>query len=337
MRTAVALLLSFLALHTAYAQGPAVTLFSVEETEMSHRLYATGTLQSRYSTELRTQVTGRITELNMEDGAYVEQGELLVRLDDREPQARLLQAEVDLREAQRQLARFQRLEASQSISQDQLDQQQARVDNVQAQILAAQAEVERYRILAPFSGFLGEQDLTPGMLLDSGQVLTTLDDLSQMRVNFSLAERHLSLLASGQRIQAEVLAWPEQSFQGEVVSLGTRIDPVTRNLPVRGRLDNPDQLLRPGMLATLTLETTPRPTLLVPSRSLTYDGSEKAVFLIDSEGQAQRRLVETGTPRAEYIEITAGLEAGDQVVDEGVVKVREGIRVRVIEAESQAL
>lgn len=335
-RTAFLFLLGLWVLQPAYARGPAVTLASVEEAQLSQRFYATGTLEAQHATELRTQVSGRVTQLNMQDGTYVEAGQLLLKLDDREPQARLMQAEVNLREAQRQLQRYQRLQASQSISQDQLDQQQASVDTAEAQLLAARAEVERYSITAPFSGFLGEQKLTPGMLLDSGQVLTTLDDLSQMRVHFSLAEKHLSLLATGQKIQARVLAWPEQDFQGEVVSLGTRIDPVTRNLPVRGRLNNPDLLLRPGMLATLTLETTPRQSLLVPARSLTYDGDEKAVFMVNAEGEVTRRLVEIGITRARQIEIISGLEAGDQVVDQGVVKVREGMTVRVVSQQDDA-
>ena len=329
---ALVTLLSLTLVQPLWARGVAVTLAEVQSTSISERLYATGSLEAGASTQVRTQVSGRITQLNLTDGRYVESGQLLVQLDDREVQARLLQAQVHLSETERQLARDRRLEASQSISQDQLQAREAEVASARAQVQALQTEAERYQIRAPFSGFLGEHDLTPGQLLDAGQTLTTLDDLSQMRVDFALAERHLARIQPGQRLLAQVLAWPEETFEGQIASIGTRIDPNTRNLQIRGRIDNPDQRLRPGMLVTLTLETAERTTLMVPARSLTYNRDEKAVFLVNDQGQVQRRVVETGLTRAHHIEITAGLEAGEKVIDQGVVKVREGTQVRVVEA-----
>lgn len=305
-----------------------VTLTEARTQTISQSLYASGTLRAWQSTDLRTQVSGRVVVLNLQEGSWVEQGQLLIQLDDREPRSRLQQAQVSLREARRQLERFQQLQQSQSISQDQLDAQQATVDATQAQLVALQAEVERYRITAPFSGFLGEHNITHGMLLDSGSMITTLDDLSQMRVDFALAERHLSQLQPGLPLQASTPAWDEQTFHGELKSIGTRIDPTTRNLSLRGQLANPQQQLRPGMLVSLTLQTRSRDALLVPTRSLTFSGQEKAVFVVNAQGIAQRRVVEVGATQADWAEILSGLEAGEQVVDQGVVKVRDGARVR---------
>ena len=305
-----------------------VTLTEARTQTISQSLYASGTLRAWQSTDLRTQVSGRVVVLNLQEGSWVEQGQLLIQLDDREPRSRLQQAQVSLREARRQLERFQQLQQSQSISQDQLDAQQATVDTTQAQLVALQAEVERYRITAPFSGFLGEHNITRGMLLDSGSMITTLDDLSQIRVDFALAERHLSQLQPGLPLQASTPAWDEQTFHGELKSIGTRIDPTTRNLSLRGQLANPQQQLRPGMLVSLTLQTRSRDALLVPTRSLTFSGQEKAVFVVNAQGIAQRRVVEVGATQADWAEILSGLEAGEQVVDQGVVKVRDGARVR---------
>lgn len=318
------------------AREVAVTLIEAKTQQISQHLYASGTLRAWQSTDLRTQVSGRVLTLQLQENSPVKQGQLLIQLDDREPRSRLVQSEVNLREAQRQLKRFQQLQQSQSISQDQLDAQQAAVDTAQAQHLAIQAEIERYRILAPFTGFLGEHNITKGMLLDSGSLITTLDDLSQMRVDFSLAERHLSLLQPGLPLQANTPAWPDQTFSGELLSIGTRIDPTTRNLSLRGRLANPQQQLRPGMLVSLELETRNRNALIVPARSLTFSGQEKAVFVINEQGVAQRRIVEVGATQAEWAEILSGLEAGEQVVDQGVVKVRDGIRVRDTQVDDPA-
>ena len=319
------------------AENPTgVTLTQAQSTQLSQTLFSTGSLAAWRSTELRTQAQGRITELHLEDGARVQAGQLLVQLDDREVQARLRQAQVSLDEARRQLARFQQLSQTQAISRDQLEAQQAKVETAEAQVLSAQAELDRYRIVAPFDGVLGEHDATLGMLVDAGARLTTLDDLSRLRIDFTLAERHLSLLRPGLSIQALSLAWPDHTFEGELVSLGTRVDPVTRNLPLRGQLDNPDGLLRPGMLVNLQLQTLAREAIVVPARSLTYSGNEKAVFVVNAEGRAQRRLVETGLSRAEMVEITSGLEAGETVVDQGVVRVRDGMRVRDLSLQGDA-
>jgi len=310
-----------------------VTLTKAHKQKISQYLYASGTLRAWQATDLRTQVSGRVVSLKLQENGWVEQGQLLILLDDREPRSRLRQAEVSLREAQRLLERYQRLQKNQSISQDQLETQQAVADTAQAELLALQAEVERYRITAPFSGYLGEHNITTGMLLDSGSLITTLDDLSQLRVDFSLAERHLSLLKPGLPLQATTPAWEDQLFEGVLHSIGTRIDPVTRNLSLQGRLTNPQQQLRPGMLINLTLQARSREALLIPARSLTYDGQEKAVFVVNEKGIAQRRTVEVGATQAEWVEILSGLEAGEQLVDQGVVKVRNGIQVRTLKPD----
>ncbi|SFX25373.1 efflux RND transporter periplasmic adaptor subunit [Marinospirillum alkaliphilum] len=331
--TGLLLLLPGLSLHAQ--QGVAVTLTEVRQQTFSQQLHASGTLRAWQSTDLRTQVSGRIVALHLPEGEWVEQGQLLVQLDDREARARLQQAEIHLREAERQLQRFNQLHQNQSISRDQLDAQQANVENARAQLLANQAEVERYRILAPFSGFLGQHQATPGMLLDSGSLITTLDDTRQMRIDFALSERHLPLLHTGLELQARSSSWPEQAFKGQVSFIGTRIDPTTRNLPLQARLDNSAGLLRPGMLVTLTLETASRQALVVPTRSLTFRGQEKAVFVVNEQGIAQRRIVEVGATRGEQAEILSGLKAGEQVVDQGVVKLRDGLRVRAAAPDEQ--
>lgn len=318
------------------AASTAVTLAEVRQDQFAQQLYASGTLRAWQSTDLRPQVSGRITRLALEEGAWVEKGALLLQLDDREARSRFLQNEINLREAERQLNRFQRLRSTQAISQDQLEAQAAQVDILRAQLLFAQAELERYRITAPFSGYLGQHQLTEGMLLDSGSLITTLDDLRHMQVDFTLSERHLNHLRTGLALKAASLAWPDHSFPGEISGLGTRIDPVTRNISLRGKLDNSGGLLRPGMLVSLTLETARRQALIVPARSLTFSGREKAVFVVSTDGVAKRRVVEVGATRAEWAEILSGLEVGEQVIDQGVVRVRDGMQVQPLLPDEQA-
>ncbi|WP_162299760.1 efflux RND transporter periplasmic adaptor subunit [Marinospirillum perlucidum] len=334
----LALLILLLASQGLQASGRevSVTLTQVTRQVISEQLYATAGLEAGQSQQLRSQASGRITRITHQSGDFIEAGALLIQLDDRLARANHEEARVQLQEDQRLLQRYQRLHASQSLSQDQLDSQIAAVAIAKARFQAAATQLEDYQIRAPFSGFLGQFDWTSGMLIDAGQELTTLDDLSSMQVDFALAEKHLAQVAPGQTITARVPAWPEEEFAGQVISVATRLDPQTRQLAVRARINNPEQRLRPGMLANLTLATQPRQALMIPARSLTYSADEKAVYLRDDEGLARRQTVETGLIRSEQLEITAGLEAGQWIVDQGVVKVREGVRLVPQETEEAA-
>ncbi|WP_416886448.1 efflux RND transporter periplasmic adaptor subunit [Marinospirillum sp.] len=329
-------LLSFILLSApvSWAQGPrvAVTLTQPEVRAIHQPLFASGRLQALHSLELKAEVSALVLAHQLEDGAEVEAGQLLVQLDDRRLQAQQRQVQANLNEATQQLARFERLIQTQAITQEQLSSQQARVESLLAEQQALSAERERYRILAPFSGHLGEQDLVVGQLVDNGARLTTLDQLDPLRVDFTLAEQHLAHLYPGQSLQVQVAAWPETNFSGAIHSIGTRIDPTTGQLQIRGRLANPDLQLRPGMFAQIQLQIRPREALTVPVSSLSYNGPEVAVFVMDASQQVRRRLIEVGRVTADWAEVLSGLNADEQIIHQGVVKVRDGMFVRPVMA-----
>lgn len=313
----------------AQAPRPVVTVTQVQQGVIDQPLDATGRLTALRRMDLRAEVTAKVVTHQLVDGARVEQGQLLVQFDDRRLRTQERQLHIQLDEANSQLARYQRLILTQAITQEMLQQQQARVASLRTELEALQVELARYQLHAPFQGDLGAHQLIAGQLVDAGSVLTHLDQLDVMQVEFTLPERYLPHLNVGQIFNLEVLARPGHSWQGEIDHLSTRIDPRSGQILLRGRLDNPEHLLRPGMSAHVRLHIAPRLGLTVPVQSLVYFGSDVAVFVVDEMQRVQRRQVQLGRVTAHWAEILSGLEAGESLVHHGVVRMREGLVVRV--------
>ena len=181
-------------------------------------------------------------------------------------------------------------------------------------------------IRAPFAGVLGFREVSAGTLITPGTQISTLDDLSIIKLDFSVPEVHLGLLAAGQQLEATSVAFPDRIFAAEVRTVGSRVDPVTRALVVRAVIDNSDLSLRPGMLMNIQLTTAEREALMVPESALVQRGRESFVY-IDQDGIAQTQTVQFGERADGWVEILSGLTFGEQVVAEGTVKIRDGASI----------
>ncbi|WP_422448140.1 MULTISPECIES: efflux RND transporter periplasmic adaptor subunit [unclassified Endozoicomonas] len=191
--------------------------------------------------------------------------------------------------------------------------------------------------------------LRDGVNVKSGQLLVELDDreqeaiTAQARIAFEDAQRQLDYMealinSKGSRISATTDAWPGKTFTGTINSINPRIDPVNLSFQVRALLDNPESQLLPGMLMRTSIE---RPNqqqrLVVPSRSILYDGNRRYVFVIDEQNRVERRTITTGQTIDQFIVVVSGLVEGERVVNEGAVKVTDVRRVTVLEKEPSVL
>jgi membrane fusion protein (multidrug efflux system) len=161
-------------------------------------------------------------------------------------------------------------------------------------------------------------------------VITTLDDISAIKLDFNVPEVFLSRLEQGLTVTAHSAAWPELTFTGQVTSVDTRVDPVSRTVTVRAILPNEDRRLRPGMFLTVTLLKDDVQALLVPEQAIVPERSRQFVFVVDADGLVSRREVHTGRRRPGEVEILEGLSPGERVVVEGTQKVRPGQPVEVL-------
>ncbi len=322
---------------TSRGAVPQVTAFPVMETTLQQKLTALGNLTANQSVDITPQINGRIVGLSLTDGGNIKYGKRLVELDDREQSAIVAQARIAHEDAQRQLEYMETLIKRKAISVDELKAQRATVDRLEAALLAELAILDYYTLKAPFSGTLSFHELSVGALINAGTVITTLDDLSAMKLTFDLPETSLSHVHRGARITATTDAWPGKTFTGTIDSISPRIDPANLTFRVRAILENPATQLRPGMLMRTSVERPGEQQLVVPSRSILFDGNRRFVFVIDEQSKVERRLITTGQTVDEYIVVLSGLNAGEMVVNEGAVKVTDGRQVKVMTKDQPAL
>ena len=308
----------------------AVTAWRVEPQAFQSRVNALGTLRAWESVLVTSSVSETVASLHFEDGALVKRGQLLVTLQQDEEQASLREQQEFLREQEREVARLENLVRSNQVAQTELDQRRTLAAIARNRIEQEKARIEDRKITAPFAGVLGLRRLSPGALVAPGDAITTLDDISRMRLDFTVPARFLRFLQPGQQIEATTAAYLEV-FTGTLTAMDSRVDPVNRSITARATFDNADGQLKPGLLMQVVVLGDTRQTLMIPEESLTSRASEHFVWRIE-ENRAQRLAVEIGDRRPGWVEVLAGLQAGDRVVRDGVVRLRGNSgEVRVVD------
>ena len=308
-----------------------VVLHQVQNAEFAVTVEALGTAKANEAISLTAQKSDVIQSISFEDGQRVKQGQLLLTLNNREEQARVNELEINLQEAKRQLTRITNL-AKESVASEQiLDEQQARVKALQAQLEVANAQLAELELRAPFDGVLGIRQVSVGALVGPGDEITTLDDLHQVKVDFNIAENHLPSVSVGQKVSSTSVAYPGQLFEGLISSIDSRVDPVTRAIQIRAIIDNPDYKLRPGMLLQINLEKQMLNTLVVPEKALLPIEDKQFVYVVEG-GKAVQKEVQVGRRKPGVAQIVAGLQPGEQVVVEGTLRLRDGASVSVLSA-----
>ncbi|MEM8798593.1 MAG: efflux RND transporter periplasmic adaptor subunit, partial [Pseudomonadota bacterium] len=262
-------------------------------------------------------------------------GTVLVRFIATEERADLSEAQATLREALTQYDRIEGLVARGNASKSSLDAQKRLVEEARSRAAAAEARVADRIIRAPFNGILGLRAVSPGSLVSPGDTMTTLDDISEIRLDFDVPERFLAALEEGQEVAARTAAYPGEIFTGRVAIISTRVDPVTRSFRIRSLIDNTDGRLRPGMFMTVILVSQRRMGVAVPEEALIPVGSEQFLFVIDDEMKARRRKVKIGFRLPGRVEILEGVELGERVVTRGGLRLRPDAPVRVLNDEPQ--
>jgi membrane fusion protein (multidrug efflux system) len=267
--------------------------------------------------------------LNFDDGDFVRRGQTLAVLAAGQQTARLTEAQARAREAGQQLDRIQTLKQRGFATQSNLDAQSAAAAAARAQAAEARASISDRIIIAPFSGWVSLRTISAGAVVSAGTEIATISDLSSIKLDFAVPETMLSSIRPGQTIEARSSAYPEQPFRGQIASIDAVIDPNSRAVKVRARLPNPDRKLKPGMLLTVGVETSPRLALSVPELAIVGEGDARYVYVVGEDGEAKRIEVRTGLRSAGRVEILEGLQPGQQVVTEGVVKLSDGMKVRL--------
>lgn len=322
---------------TAYAALPAkgqgkskikhVIVAPVVVKQISDRVEALGTARATESVSITSNITEKITRIDFEDGHQVKAGAILAVLDHAEEQAELKRAKAVRGERKLALQRLQQLEERQLTSPDEIDRTRLELEQADASITAIKTRISDRVIRAPFDGIIGLRDISVGALVETGDLIATLDDTRQIKLDFSVPSVFLTELKLGLKIKARAAALGDREYKGEVKSINSRVDPVTRSIQVRALLPNPDGSIIPGILMQVDLLLNTRQALVIPEASLLPLADKQYVMLhVNKDGKdtVEKKQVQIGLRLPGYVEIIDGLSEGEQVVTHGNSKVRPG-------------
>jgi membrane fusion protein (multidrug efflux system) len=314
-------------------QLPLVSVERVRRGTLYDVVEALGTAQANESVTMTAKVTDTVRAVNFEDGDYVEAGTVLVELMNQEESAALAEARANLDDAQSQLRRLEDLSSRGLTAASELDVARSRAGAQQARLNSVVARLGDRLIQAPFSGLLGFRQVSPGTMVSPNTAITSIDDISVIKLDFTVPETFLGAMALDAQIVAKSVSFPGREFVGTVRTVGSRVDPVTRAVTVRAHIENEDRALRPGMLLTVEVVTGERQALVVPEGAVFQVQNRAYVYLADGD-VARQQQIEIGGRRFGVVEVLGGLQEGDLIVVEGIVKLRDGARMRFDNAEA---
>jgi membrane fusion protein (multidrug efflux system) len=308
----------------AKASATLVNTQIVSPSSLVRQVTSLGTALANESVQIVTNNSDYLTALHINEGQRVEKGQLIAQLNDVEERARVAELSASLLDQKRQLDRVKNLAKTQATAQSLLDEQQTRVNTTQAQLDAVKARLNEMTIRAPFSGVLGLRQVSEGAYLTSGTVLTTLDDLNQIRLEFSIAEYYLAQLKPGMTVNSSSVAYPGKLFTGQIKAIDTRLDPVTRSVKVHALVPNEQLELRPGMLLNVSVTLDELQALQISEKAIVPLQNKHYVFVVNKDNSVTQTEVQLGQRMPGLVEIVSGLNAGDEVVIEGTTKIRSG-------------
>ena len=323
----------------ASAPGAAMSGIPVRVLELTPQSFArehrfNGTLEARESVVIRSELAGRVSAIHFEDGDTVKRGDILLELDDREWAAQLEAAREEQELARLNSARLELLFGNNVVTERERDEAVSRQRVLAATVEQLETRLERATIIAPFDGVLGFREVSPGALLESSSRITSLTTVDPLLVDFMVPEALRRSIVKGAEIVVKIAG--ESTPKTATIEIWeSSIDPTTRTLRVRARMQNPDGTLLPGAFARVTLRSINDEAIVIPAEALIRGLADVAVFVVE-DGKAQRRVVRVGNRDGENVEILEGLQSGERLIFRGMQRARSDGPVEIVEERKQS-
>jgi len=298
----------------------------VKSERMETTVSANGTLLAHESVDLVSELSKRLIKVKAVEGAKVKKGDLLFQLDGADLHAQLRRLEVQKRQAKITMERQDKLLAEKLVSQQDWEQARARLDEVEAEMQILGVSLSKTTIRAPFAGTLGLRRVSEGAWVTPQTVLTTLHDMSRLKIDFTLPERFGDAVKVGQKFSFTVTGRGEP-LHGEVVAIEPAVQEASRSVLVRGLVENQAGLL-PGTFANVEVPLSAADTLLVPSIAVVPSVQGRSVFVVQ-DGVARAVEVKLGSRTPDRVQVLSGVSAGDQVIISNLLRLRNGAAVKV--------
>ncbi|MFW7379829.1 MAG: efflux RND transporter periplasmic adaptor subunit [Oligoflexus sp.] len=292
---------------------------------------ALGSTRAAESILITSTVAETIEEIHFEEGQSVKKGDLLVTFRLAEVQAQRDVIAAEIAENRREVDRLQRLVKQGAAPRSQLDSRLTLLRKAEAQLRQAEARIKERMIRAPFDGFVGIRNYSVGALVRPGDVITTLDDIANMKLEMSVPASFLPRLQVGLPLVARSPVFGnDRIFEGRITQIDSRIDPTTRSLRVHAEIPNDELLLKPGIFMNVDIVQQEREGLLIPEIALISRRDQNFVYRVDEENRVEEVAITIGVRIPGQVEVVEGLKEGDQIITEGTVKVNPGHAVEVL-------
>lgn len=278
---------------------------------------ANGTIIPGESTELRPEVSGRLTYLNVPEGKSVAQGTILARINSADLEAQVQRTKVQLETATKSEERLKQLLDVNGINQSDYDVALNTVNTLKADLAYSQTLIDKTVIRAPFTGTIGLRQVSPGAYVSPTTILATMQQLGKMKIDFTLPEENSDLIRIGSVVKVKLEGRDTSMKRATVIALEPQANRLTRNLLVRALLD--DSRVNPGAFAKVIISSgNNKKAIMIPTNAIIPDDRNSQVILVKG-GKATFVNVQTGTRTANNVEITQGISEGDSVVVTGVL------------------
>ena len=324
-------------------KGPTAVITSpVISKNFGDTVEALGTTRANEMVIVTADTAEKVTKIYFEEGQDVKKGDLLITLAKGEENAALKAAQATFSEARSSYNRAKDLQATKAISKATMQERLSTLNQSRAAIAGVSARLDKLAITAPFDGVIGLREVSVGTLVQPSDMITTIDDISVIKVDFDVPSLFLPTLKKGLKVIGKTEAYGQREFMGEVQTVNTQVDPLTRTVKVRAIIPNEDRVLKPGLLMTIDLVKNERQALVIPEEALIKRGRKNFVYITgEKEGMtiAIEKEIQIGTRRSGEIEIIDGLQENDQVINHGTLKIKDGaeIKVKAIETIKQTV
>lgn len=309
--------------------GPVpVQVYVVQPTKLTDAVAATGSVLADEQVTVRSEVNGRITSLNFQEGQPVSKGQLLLTINADEIQAQLQKLRYNIKLYSDQEKRQRTLLEKEYISAQEYEQANNQLLTAQADMRLLQAQLAKAYVRAPFSGVVGLRSVSVGAYVSPNSPITTVSRISPVKVDFAVPGRYANAVRVGDQVQV-LDETSNKKFNAKVYAINPQIDPTSRTLSVRATYPNSQRELRPGAFVRVNLQLGQvEEAIQIPTESVSPEANGYIVYKV-AGGKAERQPVKIGIRSESVIQITEGLAQGDTILRTGILQVKPGDKVKI--------
>lgn len=311
------------------SQSIPVDAYIVKPIELENEVLTSGTILANEEVEIKSELTRKITGIHFKEGSFIPKGKVLFKLDDSDLIAQINKLELDEELFSRQQEREKQLLDKGLLTPDEYEVRTTDIEKIRADIEIAEVQLSKTYIRAPFSGVAGFRNVSTGSLVNNTVVLTTIQDISRVKVDFSIPEKYINQFSSGQDITFKVEGY-EDDFNGKVISYDPNINESTRSILLRASASNKGSKLLPGSFVKVKLLLNNiNDAMMIPSESIIPQLKGQSIFVYQN-GTAIMKNVEIGVRTEKDVQITAGINLNDTVITTNVLRLKSDAKVKIV-------